>query len=575
MPDYLKAERCCDLVMKGGITSGILYPPAICSIAEKFYLVAIGGTSAGAIAACAAAAAEYRRRQENDGSGFELLKRLPHDLSGPGKLTGLFRPDQSTLKSYKLFLDSLSLDKKSRFARTRWKMRLGWAALRREKRLIPIIENGFGLCTGMANGNKPAPGEIEPLTEWLGKTIDHIAGKTGDDPLTFADLWNAPVPENLQNTIVGPNRRSIDLRAVTTCLSFGRPYELPFDTNIFAFDPKEWRRLFPAKVVDHLVRESKKIESDTLRRDGKIPFPSGGAIPVVVAARMSLSFPGLFTMIPLYAVNYQDENHRLMKVWFSDGGITSNLPIHRFDGLFPRWPTLGINLQYMKEDGKPARKRAAETLIYMIDRPGDGTRDLWHIFDADPSPVAALFGFAGAIFRSAQVWHDNGFLRLPGFRDRVVEIWLSQEEGGMNLEMAPSIIKGLIDRGEAAGIRLRDRFSTPHAEDEVTWDGHRWARLRSGLAGMAKCLHAFHRSVNHPMPGDRKLGDMLATRDSVPYYRFEDTQFVRATEAIRQLQRLAEEFAETPACKEPSEFGSQPFCDGPQPPIEYGSRAPM
>ena len=42
MPDYLGAERCCDLVMKGGITSGIVYPPAICRLAEKFYLVGIG-----------------------------------------------------------------------------------------------------------------------------------------------------------------------------------------------------------------------------------------------------------------------------------------------------------------------------------------------------------------------------------------------------------------------------------------------------------------------------------------------------------------------------------------------------
>ncbi len=55
MPDYDQADRCCDLVMKGGITSGILYPPAICRIAERFHLVGIGGTSAGAIAACAPA----------------------------------------------------------------------------------------------------------------------------------------------------------------------------------------------------------------------------------------------------------------------------------------------------------------------------------------------------------------------------------------------------------------------------------------------------------------------------------------------------------------------------------------
>jgi Patatin-like phospholipase len=39
----------CDLVMKGGITSGIVYPLAIVEIAKAFRLRSIGGTSAGAI----------------------------------------------------------------------------------------------------------------------------------------------------------------------------------------------------------------------------------------------------------------------------------------------------------------------------------------------------------------------------------------------------------------------------------------------------------------------------------------------------------------------------------------------
>ncbi len=41
-------DRCCDPVMKGGIISEILYPSVIQEIAQKFYLVGIGGTSAGA-----------------------------------------------------------------------------------------------------------------------------------------------------------------------------------------------------------------------------------------------------------------------------------------------------------------------------------------------------------------------------------------------------------------------------------------------------------------------------------------------------------------------------------------------
>ena len=47
------ATRYCDLVMKGGITSGIVYPNAVLALARDFRFKNIGGTSAGAIAAYA------------------------------------------------------------------------------------------------------------------------------------------------------------------------------------------------------------------------------------------------------------------------------------------------------------------------------------------------------------------------------------------------------------------------------------------------------------------------------------------------------------------------------------------
>lgn len=58
--DYAAAHRNCDIVMKGGITSGIVYPRAVSELAKSFHFKNIGGTSAGAIAAAATAAAESR-----------------------------------------------------------------------------------------------------------------------------------------------------------------------------------------------------------------------------------------------------------------------------------------------------------------------------------------------------------------------------------------------------------------------------------------------------------------------------------------------------------------------------------
>ena len=60
--DYPSRDEECDVIMKGGITSGVVYPLTICRLATKYRLRSIGGTSAGAIAAGVAAAAEYRRR---------------------------------------------------------------------------------------------------------------------------------------------------------------------------------------------------------------------------------------------------------------------------------------------------------------------------------------------------------------------------------------------------------------------------------------------------------------------------------------------------------------------------------
>ncbi|MEZ5314588.1 MAG: patatin, partial [Thermoanaerobaculia bacterium] len=83
-------SRYCDLVMKGGVTSGIVYPLAITELSKVFRLKNIGGTSAAAIAAAAAAAAEYRRcATGGDRSGFDTLEDLPAFLGGsPAGMTG-------------------------------------------------------------------------------------------------------------------------------------------------------------------------------------------------------------------------------------------------------------------------------------------------------------------------------------------------------------------------------------------------------------------------------------------------------------------------------------------------------
>ncbi|MBK6312407.1 MAG: patatin-like phospholipase family protein [Candidatus Microthrix sp.] len=88
----------CDVILKGGITSGIVYPPAIAELAQYHRFRGIAGASAGAIGA-SAAAAEVGRQSET--GRFGLLDSLPAELSatddrGRTKLLRLFQPQDET-----------------------------------------------------------------------------------------------------------------------------------------------------------------------------------------------------------------------------------------------------------------------------------------------------------------------------------------------------------------------------------------------------------------------------------------------------------------------------------------------
>ena len=76
-----RVKKYCDLVMKGGVTSGVVYPLAVFELASEYWFKNIGGTSAGAIAAGVTAAAECGRRRSGSNAGFERLAQLPSELA--------------------------------------------------------------------------------------------------------------------------------------------------------------------------------------------------------------------------------------------------------------------------------------------------------------------------------------------------------------------------------------------------------------------------------------------------------------------------------------------------------------
>src|SRR5262245_22004040 len=110
---YQSPSRQCDLVLKGGITSGLVYPAAVLELAKTYRFICIAGTSAGAIAAALTAAAEYGRHvRDGEGNfGFDRLSQIDNWLAGDGHLFGLFQPSDAAAP---LFGALLALNEKQK-----------------------------------------------------------------------------------------------------------------------------------------------------------------------------------------------------------------------------------------------------------------------------------------------------------------------------------------------------------------------------------------------------------------------------------------------------------------------------
>ena len=105
----------CDLVMKGGITSGVVYPLAVTELSRVYRLRSVGGASAGAIAAAAAACAELGRTS----GGFDKLTALPRLLTetvspGRSRLFTLFAPQPRMRRLFAFVTAGLGTSGRSR-----------------------------------------------------------------------------------------------------------------------------------------------------------------------------------------------------------------------------------------------------------------------------------------------------------------------------------------------------------------------------------------------------------------------------------------------------------------------------
>src|SRR5260221_2113551 len=214
-----------------------------------------------------------------------------------------------------------------------------------------LVANDFGLCPGI----RQSPSAPEGFTDWLARLIEEAAGhQQGTPPLTFGDL--APPPNGAP---------PIRLAMITTSLMEERPYTLPLEHDRrFVFRRDEWAKIFPASIMEYLVGVCDRFDPPAKEPGEYFEFPDPTRLPLIVGARMSLSFPGLIAGVPLWRRDFtlidQVEQNKLRRCLFSDGGLSSNFPIHFFDHLLPYSPTFAISL----DDYDPKRNRDS------VSRPG-------------------------------------------------------------------------------------------------------------------------------------------------------------------------------------------------------------
>ena len=222
--------------------------------------------------------------------------------------------------------------------------------------------------------------------------------------------------------------------------------------------------------------------------------------------------------------------------WFSDGGLTANLPVQFFDSELPSRPTFAIDLAPFSDDHPRSDDERDNSYLPLVNQGGDHRRTArWA-----PKPLSALFSFGMSLVETARTWVDQASLTMPGYRDRVVTVYQDGAEGGINLAMPPELVTALSQRGRFAAARLVDRFGPGGAG----WPNHKWIRYRTSTAALSDWLAAFERgyTVQQPPFYDALLDDP----DEQPSYRVSGEKLAAVRERTEGLRTEIADWAAEP-----------------------------
>ena len=379
--------------------------------------------------------------------------------------------------------------------------------------------------------------------------VQEAAGRKSDEaPMTFGDLWGASSLGAARET--DPTApRAIELSMIASDISRNRTVQLPFleTSSPIYVETAVLQRYLPLQIVTWMTDHKGEYDSRVAPRPDVIRLPMPHDLPLVFAARLSLSFPVLLSAFPLmtpdFAAKKTPDGHiPLRRVWLSDGGLTSNFPIHFFDSPIPARPTFCLNLidydagtsddtqidragadqgeatpaanamsgKPIFEPQSPQRRASArpdsipegdpppEDSVWGFISMADGNRLPPPPFTAFDAEGAGLLSFFKTLLNTARFWSDNQMLIAPGIRDRVVNVALRDDEGGLNLDMSAKTIAELNRRGRAAGLLISARYDPDrefdpetHLPNQESFANHRWVRFRNFMAAFEDVSRRF------------------------------------------------------------------------------------
>jgi predicted acylesterase/phospholipase RssA len=358
----------------------------------------------------------------------------------------------------------------------------------------------------------PETADAPPLFTWLADRLDELAGipPGRDHALTLGDLWCGSVSERtpaqqalVRTAALDPEQRVISLVLNTTDLNGRRAHRLPFlpadqaerlGGSRFLFCEACLAGLVPERVIIQMVKASPSTDTDhpcPRHSEGVLrELPEPWDLPVVFAARLSCSPPGLLAAVPLCSVSEvpaaaahdmwgqqvasaEDDTLAGRSVarlhWFTDGGLTSNAAVSTFDALLPRWPTFAFTL----EDTAP---ELAQEIIRLPKQDAGAPHRAWR-------PIGGAAALFSALIDAGLSWRDSAQADMPGFRGRVALLRRTGTPAGGAWLLSQDAVLALAVRGLHAGTALRERFtgSDDQVPGQTQTDRYRWIRLRMAL----------------------------------------------------------------------------------------------